>query len=277
MTHIKAFFRDRLVWFVIGGIVLFVFNAWQAREDNMMIMIDLPLMEKLAVQWEAQTKRQATPQELDMLVEAHIREEILMREAMRLGLDENDIIIRRRLAQKMEFLLFDETEGKTPREDELRAFFDANKARFAVPMRVSFRHIYMGDNENAAQLQQKLAQGEDWRTLGHAFMLQREYGERTINDITQIFGSDFADYLISRPQEEASTSWQGPARSAYGLHLVQIITVTPRQDLTFEQAALAVAKLWAEEQQSQARDKAWQDVRARYKIKLAPLPETPTP
>lgn len=112
--------QDRLIWFVILGVLLFAADRWLQAREQQVIKIDLPLVEKLVAQWEGQTERRPNARELDALIEGHIREEILVREAARLGLDDDDIIIRRRLAQKVEFMMADETVKDLPNREQLR-------------------------------------------------------------------------------------------------------------------------------------------------------------
>ena len=100
----QALVRDRFVWFIVIGLALFGLDKWRTAQDDHLIIVDLPLLEKLAAQWQGQTDRMPDATELDALVEGYVREEILVREARRLELHQNDVIIRRRLAQKVELL-----------------------------------------------------------------------------------------------------------------------------------------------------------------------------
>ena len=135
--------KDRLIWFIVLGLALFGADRLMQARENTIIKIDLPLVEKLVAQWEGQTQRRPNARELDALIEGYVREEILVREAMRLGLDDEDIIIRRRLAQKTEFLLSDGAEIDLPDEAQLRAFFDENKNQYARPETLSWRHVFV--------------------------------------------------------------------------------------------------------------------------------------
>ncbi len=258
---------DPLLWFALAGILIFLLEGWQEKQDEQVIIINLPLVEKLVAQWEAQAKRPPSPQEMDVLIEAHIREEILMREAMRLGLDEGDTIIRRRLAQKMQFILGTEDELLVPDETVLADYYQQNQQRFTTPERFSFRHIYLSDDEaQIARIKAALAAGQDWRGLGKPFMLQREYSDRRAMQLQQIFGQAFMDEL--RQLEKGK--WL-PVQSAFGHHLVQLDTHIPAQQIAFAKVKDAVARAWMNDRQKQASDKAWQDLRRAYQIKMQPL------
>jgi len=270
MRLVKGFLRDRLMWFMVAGLLIFWVDAAIRKGAEREIIISLPLVEKLATQWEAQTKRPPTPSELDMLIEGHIREEILMREAVAMGMDEDDVIIRRRLAQKMEFLIGEGISAEKPTEETLRAYFGENSEVFVQASRVSFRHIFLGASPDNGEpiLTQLDGVDADWRALGQPFMLQREYIERTRGDVGETFGVSFMNYLFDSQDIEI---WGQPVRSAYGWHLVYIVDRVAEKPLSFEAAADRVARAWIAEKESVAREKAWRDLRAKYAVSLAPV------
>jgi hypothetical protein len=275
MKQILSFlFKDRLVIILLAGLLIFVVDAYLNRETDLQITIDLPLLEKLAAQWMAQTKREPTAQELDMLIEGHVREEILMRESIRLGLDRDDTIIRRRLAQKMEFVLSDTDELEIPTEDQLRKFHADNLNIFSSPMRLSFRHIFLGDQDaDAAQVLSKLeaVSADDnvtWRKSGRPFMLQNEYANRTREDLGQLFGMEFVDALAKL---KVGSNWLGPIRSAYGIHLVQLVDKMEARALGFEESADRVAQYWLQLREREAKAEAWATLRKKYDVQLAPI------
>ncbi len=273
MNWLSILGRDRLVLFVLAGLAIFGVDAIMQQKAEREIVISLPLVEKLATQWEAQTKRPPSPSDLNMLIEGHIREEILMREAVALGLDIDDVIIRRRLAQKMEFLIGEGITAQQPTEAVLRNFYEENPRDFVEASRVSFRHIFLGaSQEDADRLLTALKQeGADWRLLGQPFMLQREYIERTKGDIGETFGVAFMNYLFG---SNALQAWGQPVRSAYGWHLVFIEDRRDEKQLSFEDAADRVARAWILQQEHIAREQAWRDLRTKYSISLAPVSST---
>ena len=273
MNWLSILGRDRLVLFILAGLAIFGVDALMQQKAEHEIVISLPLVEKLATQWEAQTKRPPSPSDLNMLIEGHIREEILMREAVAFGLDIDDVIIRRRLAQKMEFLIGEGITAQQPSEAVLRTFYEENQRDFVEASRVSFRHIFLGaSQEDADRLLAALKQeGADWRLLGQPFMLQREYIERTKGDIGETFGVAFMNYLFG---SNALQAWDQPVRSAYGWHLVFIEDRLDEKQLSFEDAADRVARAWILQQERIAREQAWRDLRTKYSISLAPVPST---
>ena len=277
MTFFAMLLRDRLVWFVLIGATLFgVEWAVEKRQDKL-IYIDLPLVEKLAVQWEAQTKTPPAAHQLDALIEGYIREEILVREAERLGLDDQDIIIRRRLAQKVEFFLGDVEPPELPDEAGLRAYFNANIERYASPEKLSFRHIFANQAAEAEALRVQVAGDEaGWRDLGQPFMLNREYARLSRLDMVQLMWPTFSDALFAEGAEKLpSQKWVGPIRSAFGWHVVQLTNRVAAKTPSFDVMVEKVANDWHSEQAANAKRKAWDDIRASYRVEMAPIEDAP--
>ena len=265
--------RERLIWFVAAGFSIFVLDAYYQKAENYRITIDLPLVQRIAAQWQASTRRTPSATEINGLIEAHIREEILMREALIRNLDNDDVILRRRLAQKMEFLLADRIRVSPPDADVLARYYDVHRARFARPPRFSFRHIFLGSDVAAVNdILMQLDEGANWRNLGQAFILQREYSARAVDALARDFGSDFVQALTEYVKTNDTVGdWFGPIRSAYGVHIVQLVRFTPEQILPLADTRDEVMKTWQAEAQTQANEAAWAELRARYQVEFAPL------
>jgi len=210
-----------------GLFVLFALFGSRDRGDTRRVLVSQEDIARIAATWEVQWRRPPTAQELSGLVNQHIREELLYREALALGLEQDDIIVRRRLVQKMEFLSEDLAVQERAGEAEVEAFFADNEEQFELPARVSLTHIYFsrdrrgesaeGDAEAAlARLRETGA--KETTGLGDRFMLQRHYAQRTEQDLGQLFGRDFASAVFALEPGP----WQGPVESGYGLHLVRV-------------------------------------------------------
>ena len=269
---LSTLLRDRLVWFVAFGLGLFAIDVASERRMEHRILIDLPLVEKLVAQWEGQTKRRPNAQELDALVEGYIREEILVREARRLGLEDEDVIIRRRLAQKVEFFLDENNPPELPDEAELKAWFEENRANYDTPAKLTWRHIEASDEAQARALlaQVKAGEAENWRALGQPFMLNRAYTRQDKLEMAQIMGADFATQMFDT-QAMAVDGWAGPVRSAYGWHVVAVDRRYEKRPAVFAPMAEKIAKDWANEQARIAKLEAWRALRASYEIELVPV------
>lgn len=263
--------HDRLVWFFALGLALFAGEWFYNKSNDYVIAIDLPLVQKLATQWQAQTKATPTPAQLDGLIEGYIREEILVREAARLGLDDDDIIVRRRLAQKVEFFLSDIDAPPTPDETILRDFYATHQSRYAQAAQISFRHIFVSDEQAGQEALAAVRQGQDWRGLGAPFMLQREYGNSSQSDIAEIFGQDFGAHLFSSAVQK--NIWSAPIRSAFGWHIVEIVSHTPHYLPPFEEVAIRVIQDWQAAQAQEAKARNWTALRAQYDVRMLPIEE----
>jgi parvulin-like peptidyl-prolyl isomerase len=234
----------------------------------------------MEVYFESQWHRPPTAEEFNAMVEDKVREEVLYREGMAMGLDKDDTIVKRRMGQKMQFLAEDVAAAHEPSSTELRAWFQKNANKFALPSRISFRHLYFspdkrGTNarEDAVRALAKIGgQPEDYSpaaSLGDQFMFQDYYGDRAPEAIAKEFGPQFAVAVEKlRPQ-----SWQGPIESGYGWHLVFVGTAIPGRVPAFEEIEPDVKIAWLGEQKAQAWHKAYADMRAKYSVLLTAPPD----
>ena len=200
---------------------------------------------------------------------------MLFREAIALGLDKDDTIVKRRLAQKMEFLAEGAAIENDPSTDTLRAWFKDNQQRFALLPRVSFHHLYFSPDQhgeharNAAakaleQIAGKPGDSKDVAALGDPFMYQDYYGDRSFDEMAKLFGLNFARSLVSLKPG----SWQGPVESGYGWHLIFVDSAAPGRVPAFEEIEPDIKSTWIAEQRAQAKAKAYETMRARYQVVL---------
>jgi len=226
------FLRDPLVHFLILGAVLFavyalstgVFSSNQARR----VEIGGAEIEFLVANFERQWGRGPTPEEKQRLIDARVREEILYREALAVGLDRNDVVVRRRMVQKMELLTQDLALMTDPTDEELRAFLEERRDEYRVPPRLSFSQIYFNaDRRGAAveedalrllaELRSETAQPGSGSGRGDPIMLDHDYSRKDPQEVARVFGDRFAESLF-----DLEPGWQGPIVSGYGLHLVHV-------------------------------------------------------
>jgi peptidyl-prolyl cis-trans isomerase C len=275
--------HEPLVHFFLIGAVLFALygmthNRNQQPEEA--ISVSAVRIALLVEQWSQQSGRPPTPQELQWLIEQYIREEVLYREAKALGLDRDDIIVRRRLAQKMDFLVADMATLAEPSEKELADFFVAHLEQYREPVRLSFTHIYFNPDVRGDHIQRD---AERMLSVLHEqhppplrapqlsdrFMLSSDYAQRTQVEIAREFGQAFADRLFALPLDE----WQGPIESGYGLHLVRILE---RSESTIPELSAVRAKVKDDliaETRRAADEAAYQRLRERYKVIVAQIPD----
>jgi hypothetical protein len=222
--------KDPLFQFAILGVALFAVYALAsdrlASNESTTIRITASEVELLSATFERQWQRPPIDTELENLIKARIREEVLYREALAVGLDTNDMVVRRRMVQKMEMLSQDLALLADPTDAELKAFFDERPEDYRVPPEITFSHIYFnvdrrgGDAENDAQkvlddLRRQSPLPVRAPERGDRFMLGYDFSEAPPSQVARSFGQQFADALV-----ELELGWQGPVVSGYGLHLV---------------------------------------------------------
>jgi peptidyl-prolyl cis-trans isomerase C len=275
--------REPLVHFLVLGAILFAVYAYADRshggaEQSKQIRLSIDDLSQLVQVFRSQWRRDPTPEELRALVEDKVQEEVLYRESLVLGIDKNDTIVKRRMAQKMQFLAEDVAAAREPTLEELGTWYEANRDQFAFPPRVSFRHLYFSPDRRgtharddaAAALTRLAGQPEDSNvaaTIADVFMFQEYYRDRAPEFLGKEFGPNFALAVAKLPPG----SWQGPVESGFGWHLVFIDALIPGRVPAFEEVEADVKMAWLAEQKAQAWQKAYQDMRAKYMV-LLPAP-----
>jgi len=281
----KRLLREPLLHFLILGALLFAVYAYTDRgrggvEPSRQIPLSLDDLSQLALLFQSQWRREPTPDEFNRMVENKVQEEVLYREGLAMGLDKDDTIVKRRMAQKMQFLAEDVAASHPPTTAELKAWYEKNSDKFAQPSRVSFRHLYFSPDrrgararEEAATALSKLAgQPEDSKlaaSLADPFMFQDYYRDRAPEFLGKEFGPQFALAVAKL----APGSWQGPIESGFGWHLVFVDTLIPGRVPAFEEIEGDVKTAWLAEQKAIAWDKAYKDMRAKYVVLLPAPPD----
>ena len=259
---------------LLGGAVFAVFTltrdpAESAPRDEIVVSAGevRQLSEMFAKTWQ----RPPTEAELDKVVEARIREEIFYREALAAGLDEDDTIVRRRLKQKLEFMLEDIAGQVTPTEAELQAFLEANADRFRSDSKFSFRQVYLSTDqranvtEDARELLDRLRSGADASNAGdRLLMVESAFASAPQYEVARTFGREFADQLASSPIGE----WSGPIRSGYGLHLVFVESRVLGEVAPLEEVRDLVAREWGAVRRREMNEALYQELRAKYSIRV---------
>ena len=281
----RRLLREPVVHFLlIGGLLFGVYSltpvgrAMPAASREIRLSSDE--LAQLVLLFKSQWRREPTAEEFNRLLEDKVQGEILYREALAMGLDTNDEIVKRRMAQKMQFLAEDVAAAREPTSVELRAWYEKNSASFAQPPRVSFRHLYFSPDrrgararEDAAQVLAKLAgQPEDAKSaasLADPFMFQDHYRDRAPEFLGKEFGPQFARAVATLPP----ASWQGPVESGFGWHLVFLDTVIPGRVPAFEEIESDVRTAWLAEQKALAWRKAYKEMRAKYTLLLPAPPD----
>jgi hypothetical protein len=228
-SRLRSLLREPLVQFLLIGAALFLFFGWtggSGGRDSDRIVIGPGQVEHLAVGFSRTWRRPPTPEELKGLVDDHVREEIATREARSMGLDREDTVIRRRLRQKLEFLVEDAAEAVPPTDAQLQEWLEAHPETYRREPEVAFRQVFLspdrrgdGIEKDADRLLRELeAAGPDAdiERLGDSIMLPGEFDLAPLGLASRMFGNEFADRLAALEPGQ----WTGPIPSGYGLHLV---------------------------------------------------------
>jgi len=275
-SKLTTLLREPLLHFLLIGAALFFFYNLQneGRVDNNRIVISEAQINHLVTLWEKRRQRPPTQIELENMVQQQVREEVMVREALAMGLDNNDSIIRRRLVQKIDFITSDLAALAEPSEIELSNYLSTHSEQFSLPARIDFVQVFINPEKRgidtddyANSLLNKLIQaGENYdiTTLGASLMLEQQLDQITEHDVSRLFGKEFASKLFTLPVG----SWHGPIQSGYGFHLIRIdnkIEVTLLELITVRDKVLVE---W-QTQQRQDMDKVfYESLRQRYEISI---------
>lgn len=284
VSRVRRWLREPLIHFLLIGLALFiaysVITPSATQPSSRTIELTKDDLNQLEVSWRAQWQRAPTPEEMRGLIEERVRQEILYREGIALGLEQGDEIIKRRLAQKMEFLAEDVSKVREPRLEELKAWFEKNAARFALPGGITFRHLYFSPDKRGAQAHDDAARALESLAGSSAnvrevsasvnrFMFQDYYADNSPEQVAKIFGTKFSESVFKLK----TGAWQGPIESGLGWHLVWIDSITPGRVPAFEEVDPSQLKTeWMADQRAEAKRQAFEVMKARYQVVLPAAP-----
>lgn len=257
-----------MVHFAGAGLIIFLFvGLWQTfsppREAIVVSQQDLLRMASVY-----SSEAGTTPNLMDLqgMINDHIETAVLASEARRLGLDKGDVVVERRLAQKMRFMIDDLANVPNVSQSTLRDWYEDNRSHFDIPTLYSFDHVYFR-NDNDQRLENSLVElqnGSDWREVGDAFMLQRQYGDIPRSEIIRLFGTAFADSIVVAPQNR----WVGPYVSTLGTHLVRVNRVIASSSPEFKDVVEQVERKWRDEQLRLLNQIAIADIVKKYDVHI---------
>ena len=267
--RIRRLLQEPLLHFLLIGIALFVAYAVIAppnRADT--IVVSEKIVDELAREHEVRWTRKPTDQELAGLVDAYVRDEILYREGLALGLDREDALIKRRVRQKFEVMAEEQSAREAPSDADLNAYMAKNANRFLLPATVSFEQIFF-DNARPSDVERAVAaariavaRGADPSKLGQASLLPNRV-ENTAQDlVARDFGAGFAQQV----ETARLGQWSGPIASSFGAHLVRVTARTPAALPELNRIRQIVAREWENERRANSRSDSYQKLRERYTV-----------
>jgi len=273
--------REPLFHFLLLGVAIFAIYGLATRHKTDKpgeIVVTQGTLENLVTGFTRTWQRPPTDEELQGLVRDYIRDEAAYREALALGLDRDDMIVRRRLRQKLEFLSDELATRTEPSDAELQSFLQAHTGLFQSEPLFSFRQIYFNPPLHGGDLHRDMARAleelerADSRAntddFGDPFLLERSFENVSLSDVKKTFGEQFAAALAAL----RLGMWQGPINSGYGTHLVFIAQRSEGRLPALDEVRDQVRREWLDAKRKDATEKFYQAILSRYKVKIE-LPE----
>jgi hypothetical protein len=264
-------FREPLVHVLLLGVALFALHRWVAPPGaDAEILVTADLVAGMRQDFQRRTGRPPTVEEEVAAIDKFVDDEVAVREALAMGLDRGDVIVRRRLIQKMEFLLENVEPLPDPSDADLSRYLSAHAARYATPARVSFVHVFAatqahGEESRAVAegLRTALVSGGDPSRLGDPFLRGREMRLQAETEIANAFGPAFAAAVMGLPD----ATWSEPIRSSFGWHVVRIDDRRPGAAPSLAAVRARVERDWREDRRQVSNAEARQRLRTRYVVR----------
>jgi PPIC-type PPIASE domain len=280
---IRKLLREPVIQFVaLGALVFLVFHVATDRGDPSAgsIVVSTAKLEQLSTGFTRTWHRPPAQRELDGLVEDYIREEVLYREALAMGLDKDDTIVRRRMRQKLEFLTEDATGAVSPTDQDLQSWLDKHPDKFRAEPKWAFRQVYFsadrrgeGASTAASKLLARLNDAGkkiDASGLGDATLLPHELALSRLDEIASAFGDQFA----RRVSQLEPGRWAGPVESAYGWHVIYVSKRTEGHSRPLAEVREAVQRDWLAARRQEIIDSTYRKWREKYTVVVESPPSS---
>src|SRR5580693_8876000 len=274
--------REPLLHFILLGAVIFVAYGFVSRHRTDKpgeIVVTQGTLENIITGFTRTWQRPPTEEELRGQVRDYIREEAAYREALAMGLDRDDTIVRRRLRQKLEFLSDDLATRVEPTDADLQSFLQMHPGLFQSEPRFTFRHVYLNPQQHGANRAadearllaelQRGAANANLSSLGDPFLLAPSFQNVSLAEVKQVFGDQFASALAALP----TNHWQGPVNSGYGAHFVFLSRRTERSLPALADIRDQVRREWFNTKRNEATEKFYETLLKRYAVKIEPPEE----
>jgi hypothetical protein len=276
--HIRKLLGEPMLHFLLIGIALFGAYRWMAPGDSggRRIVITQGVVDDLVTQHVAARGREPSTTELNHLIDSYVRDEILYREGVRLGLERDDIVVKRRVRQKIEMIAEEDTSTRAPTDADLSAYLTANQARFVQPAILTFEQVFLGQPSSGPRVvhavavtREGLRSATDPVKLGKPTLLPYRMTLTPADLVARDFGASFAAALEKVPVGE----WVGPIDSSFGAHYVRVSARTPAVAPQLTAVRDQVVREWENERRLRARTDAYAKLRGEYDLSVeATLP-----
>ena len=280
--RIRTLVREPMLHFLVIGIALFAVYQWRAPGDSSgrTIVITRGVVNDLVTQHVAARGREPSGAELNHLVETYVHDEVLYREGVKLGLERDDIVVKRRVRQKIEMIAEEDASTRAPTDADLSSYLTANQARFVQPAILTFEQVFLGPSTSSpgvvravAVTHQALRSGVNAAELGKPTLLPHQMKRTPADLVARDFGAAFAAALEKVPVGE----WAGPIDSSFGAHYVRVSDRTPAATPQLADVRDHVMREWENERRLRARTDAYAKMRGEYHVSIEPEPATERP
>ena len=269
--RIRTLLTEPMLHFLLIGIALFTAYRWMAPRDSTgrRIVITQGVVDDLVTQHVAAKGREPSTVELNHLIESYVREEILYREGVKLGLERDDIVVKRRVRQKIEMIAEEDASTGAPVDADLSAYLLANQTRFVQPAILTFEQVFIGASKSGpgvvhavAVTREALRKGAEPEELGKPTLLPHRMTRTPADSVARDFGASFAEALEKVPVGE----WVGPIDSSFGAHYVRVLERTPAALPQLAAVRDHVVREWENERRQRARNDAYSKMRSEYQV-----------
>ena len=262
-----------MLHFLLIGIALFGVYQWVSPSDSggRRIVITQGVVDDLVTQHVAARGREPSSTELNHLIESYVHDEVLYREGVKLGLERDDIVVKRRVRQKIEMIAEEDASTRAPSDVDLFAYLTANPARFVQPAILTFEQVFIGESRSGPAVVQAVAitreglrSGTDPGKLGQPTLLPYRMTLTPADLVARDFGASFAAALENVPVGE----WVGPIDSSFGAHYVRVLDRTPAAAPQLAAVREHVVREWEHDRRQRARNDAYTKMRGEYQVSL---------
>lgn len=267
--------REPLLHFLVLGAALFAASASirRAAPDTTEIVVTTDAARAIEAQFRASWQRSPGAAEMQALIDNYIRDEVLYREGLALGLDRDDPVIRNRIRQKME-VFGEESLTVEPTDAELAAYLAAHKEQFEIPAAITFEQVYFDPSRHGGNINTVVtdalagvSRGQSHAGMGDRTMLAARMDRALPPEISTKFGRDFARAVAALPVG----GWHGPVTSSFGLHLVRVSWRGDARMPALADVRDAVAREWTRARTVEVRKQFYEALRGRYSVRIEPL------
>jgi hypothetical protein len=271
MVFIKKLFNEPVIMFLLIGGLFYLMHGWvfqSKRSEEKRIVVSPDQIEQLTVQFSRTWMRPPTETERQNLIKNYVRDEVYFREAINMGLDKNDQVIRRRMRQKLEMLMDNIAEASVPSDQMLMSYMQENEDKFRLDDKITFMQVYLNpddhpDLERGAQATlARLKAGESPEDLGDPILVGYKFEQFTESAVRREFGIDFTEQIIKLTPGD----WTGPIYSGLGAHLVKITERVEGKMPELAEVRRIVEREWMAERTRQLKDAAYGKLLAGYEV-----------